>query len=63
MPCTGRNTKDANVRLRKLKKEDRFLRGRQIAYMINEYFRVTGTHQFILDFTDLLRAALRLDDV
>ena len=27
----------------KAQKEDRFLRGRQIAYLINEQFRVTGT--------------------
>ena len=26
----------------KAQKEDRFLRGRQIAYLIYEYFRVTG---------------------
>ena len=28
----------------KAQKEDRFLRGRQIAYLIYEYFRVTGVH-------------------
>ena len=27
----------------KAQKEDRFLRGRQIAYLIYEYFRVTGS--------------------
>ena len=28
------------------KKEDRFLRGRQIAYLIYEYFRITVAHEF-----------------
>ena len=28
----------------KAQKEDRFLRGRQIAYLIYEYFRVTGAN-------------------
>ena len=28
----------------KAQKEDRFLRGRQIAFMIYDYFRVTGAH-------------------
>ena len=30
----------------KAQKEDRFLRGRQIAYLIYEQFRVTGTDEF-----------------
>ena len=37
----------------KAQKDNRFLRGRQIAYMIYEYFRVTGTHEANLDFHDL----------
>ena len=32
----------------KAHKEDRFLRGRQIAYMIYDYFRVTGAHDTVL---------------
>ena len=28
-------------------------RGRQIAYMVYEYFRVTGAHVAVLDYTDL----------
>ena len=35
------------------KKEDRFLRGRQIAFMIYDYFRVTGAHDTVLDYADL----------
>ena len=33
-------------------KEDRFLRGRQIAFMIYDYFRVTGAHDTLLDYAD-----------
>ena len=33
--------------------EDRFLRGRQIAYMIYDYFRVTGAHDTVLSYADL----------
>ena len=39
--------------------EDRFLRGRQTAHMIHEYFRVTGTHEPILDIFDLMAVTLR----
>ena len=34
-------------------KEDRFLRGRQIAYLIYEQFRVTGTHDSLENYTNL----------
>ena len=47
----------------KARKEDRFFRGRQIAWMIYEYFRLTGTHEPILDSSDLMGATLREDDV
>ena len=43
--------------------EGLFLRGRQIAYMIGEYFLVTGTHESIFDFTDLMSVSVRGDDV
>ena len=33
-------------------KEDQFLRGRQIAFMIYDYFRVTGAHDTVLDYAD-----------
>ena len=47
----------------KAQNEDRFLRGRQIAYMIYDYFRVTGAHDTILDYADLFIITLRNDDV
>ena len=48
---------------RKAQKEDRFLRGRQIACLIYEYFRVTGAHDTVLDYADLFTLALRNDDI
>ena len=44
-------------------KEDRFLRGRQIAYLIYEYFRVTGARDSVDNFADLFTIALRNDDI
>ena len=44
-------------------KEDRFLRGRQIAVMIYDYFRVTGAHDTVLDYADLFSVTLRDDNV
>ena len=35
----------------------------QIAFMIYEYCRVTGTHGPLLDFSHLMRVTLRGDDV
>ena len=37
----------------KAQKEDRFLRGRQIAYLIYEYFRVTGANDSVENYADL----------
>ena len=37
----------------KAQKEDRFLRGRQIANKICDYFRVAGAHDTVLDYADL----------
>ena len=38
----------------KAQKQDRFLRGRQIAYLIYEYFRVTGANDSVENYADLL---------
>ena len=48
---------------RKAPKEDRFLRERQIAYLIYEYFRVTGSHDSVENYTDLFTVSLRNDDI
>ena len=47
----------------KAQKEDRFLRGRQIAYLIYEYFRVTGVNYSVENYADLFTVALRNDDI
>ena len=47
----------------KAQKEDRFLRGRQIAYLIYDRFRVTGTHDSVENYTDLFTIVLRNDDI
>ena len=47
----------------KAPKKDRFLRGRQIAYLIYEYFRVTGANDSVENYADLFTIALRNDDI
>ena len=44
-------------------KQDRFLRCRQIAYLIYEYFRVTGANDSVENFADLFTISLRNDDI
>ena len=44
-------------------KQDRFLRGRQIAYLMYEYFRVVGANDSVDNYTDLFKIALRNDDI
>ena len=44
-------------------KEDRFLRGRQIACLIYEQFRVTGTDSSVETYTDLFTIAVRNGDI
>ena len=55
--------KKVSLEEQKAQKEDRFLRGRQIACMIYDYFRVTGAHDTVLDDADLFTITLRNDDV
>ena len=65
--CTKQNHPEyrfkKKVSLEEIKahKEDRFLRGRQIAYLIYEYFRVTGP-TILWSYADLC-VALRNDNV
>ena len=47
----------------KVQKKDRFLRGRQIAYLIYEYFRVTGANDSFENYADLFTIVLRNDDI
>ena len=47
----------------KAQKQDCFFRGRQIAYLIYDYFRVTGSHDSVENYTDLFTISLRNDDI
>ena len=55
--------KKVRLEERKAQKEDRFLRGRQIAFMIYDYFRVTSAHDTVLDYADSFSITLRNDNV
>ena len=66
--CTESSIKPASrekISLEEMKaqKEDRFLRERQIAYLIYEYFRVTGANDSVENYADLFTVALRNDDI
>ena len=47
----------------KAQKQDRFLRGRQIAYLMYEYLRVTGANDSVENYADLFTVVLRNDDI
>ena len=47
----------------KAQKQDRFFRGRQIAHLIYDYFRVTGTDSSVENYADLFTIVLRTDDI
>ena len=55
--------KKVSLEEQQAQKEDRFLRGRQIAYLIYEYFRVPGANDSVENYTDLFTIALRNDDI
>ena len=47
----------------KAHKEYRFLRGRQIAVMIHDYFRVIGAHDTVFDYADFFSVTHRVDNI
>ena len=47
----------------KAQKQDSFRRGRQIAYLIYDHFRVTGSHDSVENYTDLFTIVFRNDDI
>ena len=47
----------------KAQKQDRFFRGRQIAYLIYDYFRVIGTDSSVETYTDLFTIVVRNGDI
>ena len=44
----------------KAQKQDRFLRGRQIAHLIYDHFRVTGANDSVENNADLFTISLRM---
>ena len=54
--------KKVSLEEQKAQKEDRFPRGSQIAFMIYDYFGVTGAHDTVLDYVDLSSVALHDDN-
>ena len=55
--------KKVSLEEQKAQKEDRSLRGRQIAFMIYDYFRVTGAHNTVLDYADLFSVTLHDENI
>ena len=55
--------KKVSLEEQKAHKEDRFLRGRQIAFMIYDCFRVTGAHDTVLDSAVSFSVTLRDDNI
>ena len=47
----------------KVQKEYRFLRDRQIAYLIYDHFWVTGSYDSVENYDDLFTISLRNDDI
>ena len=54
--------KKVSLEEQKAQNEDRFLRGRQIAFMIYDYFQLTGAHDTVLDYADLFSVTLHDDN-
>ena len=55
--------REVSLEEQKAQKEDRFLRGRQIAYLIYDYFRVTGANDSVENHADPFTVVLRNDDI
>ena len=55
--------KKVSLEEQKAQKEDRFVRGRHIAFMIYDYFRVTGAQDPVLDYDDFFSVTLRDDNI
>ena len=58
-----RKRKRSVWRNKKPKKTTAFLRGRRIAYLIYEYFRVSGANDSVDNYADLFTIGLRNDDL
>ena len=58
-----RFTRRISLEEMKAHKEDLFLRGRQIAYLIYEYYRDTGANDSVENHADLFTVVFRNDDI
>ena len=55
--------KKVSLEKQRAPKKDRFLRGRRIAYLIYEYFQVTGANDSVENYADPFIVVLRNDDI
>ena len=55
--------KKVSVEEQRAQKDDRFLRGRQIAQMIYDHFRATGAHDAVQCLPDLSNVSLQGGDI
>ena len=55
--------KKVSVEDQRAQKSDRFLRGKQISYMVYEYFRATGADEAVQGLSTLFAISLQNDDV
>ena len=54
--------KKVSLEEQKAQKEDEFSRGRQISFMIYDYFRVSGAHDAVLDYADWFSVTVQNDN-
>ena len=57
------NSKERSVWNKRPRSRIVSFRGRQIAYLIYEYFWVTGANDSVENYADLFTIALRIDDI
>ena len=55
--------KEVSLEEQKVLKANQFLRGKQIAYLIYDYFQVTGVNDSVIDYADLWAVVLRNDNI
>ena len=55
--------KKVSLEEQKAQKENRFLRGRQIAFRIYDFLRVTDAHDAVLDYAELFSVTLHNDNI
>ena len=61
--CVEERTSEEGVEGQHAQKHDRFLRGRQIAFLIYDHFQATGAHEAALDSANIFNVSLQGDDI